>query len=130
MHIALAVLVAIVTMYAGAELSPWLFVPGAVLFVLLVMAATDLIEYIAIQRALRGVENDQRFTDLTQEADRMLAEGMAEEAEEAYMQASEHREEPAVVIAQYMHMAKRCREMGDYQEAKKWLTRAKQLTRA
>ena len=105
MHIALAVLVAIVTLYAGATLSPWLFVPGAVLFVLLVVAATDLIEYIAIQRALHAVENDQRFTDLTQEADRMLAEGMAEEAEAAYMQASEHREEPSVVIAQYMHMA-------------------------
>lgn len=128
-YVALAMLVAIVTIYGGISLSPWLFVPGAILVLLLVVSATDLIEYIAIQRALRAVESDQQYAQFTEEADRMLAEDMPEEAEEAYLKAAEHRDDKTVVIARYMHLAKRCREMGDYKEAKKWLNRAKQVTR-
>ena len=129
-HITLAVLVAVVTVYAGAKLSPWLYVPGAVLVALLVISATDLIEYLAIQRALRAVESDQRFAELSEEADRMLAEDLPEEAEEAYLLAGEQRDERPVVIARYIHLARRCREMSDYKGARKWLTRAKQVTRA
>ncbi len=128
-HVVLAVLVAVVTIYAGAALSPWLFVPGTVLFLLLVIAATDMIEYIAIQRALHATESDERFQELSEEADRMLTQDMPEEAEEAYLQAAEHRDEKTVVIARYMHLAKRSREMGEYKEAKKWLARAKRMTR-
>jgi tetratricopeptide (TPR) repeat protein len=129
-HVVLALLVAIVTIYAGRALSPWLCVPGAVLFVLLAMSATDLIEHIAIQRALRELSRDERFAELAEEADRLLAQDMPEEAEEAYLEALEHRDEKPVVIGRYMHMARRSREMGDYQEARKWLTRAKSVTRA
>ncbi len=125
----LALLVAMVTIYAGWALSPWLYVPGAALFVLLVIGATDLIEHIAIQRALRELRRDERFAELAEEADRFLAEDMPEEAEEAYLEALEHRDEKTVVIGRYMHMARRSREMGDYREGRKWLTRAKSVTR-
>lgn len=129
-HVVLALLVVVVTVYAGWALSPWLYVPGMVLCALLVIGATDLIEHIAIRRALRELRRDERFAELAEEADRLLAEDMPEEAEEAYLEALEHRDEKTVVIGRYMHMARRSRELGDYREARKWLTRAKSATRA
>ncbi|MCE5237213.1 hypothetical protein LLH23_01820 [bacterium] len=129
-HVVLALAVAIVTLYAGRALSPWLYVPGLVLFALLAMSATDLIETIAIQRAWRELKRHERFAELLADADRLLAEDMPEEAEEAYLAASELRDDPAVVIVRYMQMANRSREMGDYKEAGKWLERAKRMTRS
>jgi len=128
-HVVLAAAVGVVTLYGGSQLSGWLYVPGSVLFVLLVIAASDLIEHIAIQRALRELRSDERFTELAREADELLARDMPEQAEESYLAALEHRDDKAVVIGRYMHMAGRSREMGDYQEARKWLTRAKAMTR-
>jgi hypothetical protein len=126
----LAVTVGVLTLYAGRVLSPWLYVPGLVLFVLLVIAATDLIEYIAIHRAVRETQRDQRFAELLAEADRLLAEDLPRDAEETYLQASELKDDRAVVIVRYMQMARRSRELKDYQEAHKWLERAKRMTRA
>ena len=127
-HVALAMVVGVITLYAGKTLRPWLYVPGLVLFALLIMAATDLIENIAIHRAMRSVHADERFAQLSEDADRLLATDMPQEAEEAYLQASEHRDDRVVVIARYMQMATRSRETGDYKGAKKWLARAKQMT--
>ena len=129
-HVVLAVAVGIITLYGGSQLSGWLYVPGTVLFLLLVMAASDLIEHIAIQRALRELRSDERFAELAAEADQLLDRDMPEQAEEAYLAALEHRDDKTVVIGRYMHMAGRSRELGDYKEARKWLTRAKAMTRA
>ena len=129
-HVVLALAVAIVTLYAGKTLSPWLYVPGTVLFALLAMSATDLIETIAIQRAWRELKRDESFQGLLAEADRLLAEDMPEEAEEAYLAASELRDDRSVVIVRYMQMANRARELGDNKEAGKWLERAKRMTRS
>ena len=128
-HLLLAMAVAVVTLYAGQVLTPWLYVPGAILFVLLALSATDLIEYIALHRAWRELKREERFAELVAEADRLLAEDMPEEAEEAYLAASELRDDRSVVIVRYMQMSKRSREMGQYREARKWLDRAKQMTR-
>ncbi|MBM3473716.1 MAG: hypothetical protein FJX75_10650 [Armatimonadetes bacterium] len=128
-HVVLAAAVGIVTLYGGSQLSGWLYVPGTVLFLLLVIAASDLIEHMAIQRALRKLRSDERFAQLAAEADQLLDRDMPEEAEEAYLEALEHRDDRAVVIGRYMHMARRSREMGDYKEARRWLTRAKAMTR-
>jgi hypothetical protein len=129
-HVVLALAVAIVTLYAGKTLSPWLYVPGTVLFALLAMSATDLIETIALQRAWRELKRDERFQELLAEADRLMAEAMPEEAEEAYLAASELRDDRSVVIVRYMQMANRARELGDSKEAGKWLDRAKRMTRS
>ena len=127
-HVILAVAVGVMTVYAGNTLSGWLYVPGAVLFALLVASSTDLLENIAIHRALRSIQSDERFAELSGEADRLLASGMAEEAEEAYLAASEHRDDGASVIARYMQMARRSHELGDHKGARKWLARAKDMT--
>lgn len=129
-HVVLALAVAIVTIYAGNTLSAWLYVPGTILFALLAMSATDLIETIAIQRAWRELKRDESFNGLLVEADRLLAEDMPEEAEEAYLAASELRDDRSVVIVRYMRMANRARELGDDKEAGKWLERAKRMTRS
>ena len=129
-HVVLALAVAIVTIYAGNTLSAWRYVPGTILFALLAMSATDLIETIAIQRAWRELKRDESFNGLLVEADRLLAEDMPEEAEEAYLAASELRDDRSVVIVRYMRMANRARELGDDKEAGKWLERAKRMTRS
>jgi hypothetical protein len=128
-HLLLALAVGLATIYGSLSLSAWLLVPGAVLVLLLIVSATDLIEYLAIHHALRQTEADARFAELVGEADRLVDEGMPEEAEEAYMEAAEHRWDRATVIAQYMQLARRCRETRDYAGARKWLSRAKRLTR-
>jgi hypothetical protein len=129
MQMILAIAVAVVTLYAGGALSPWLYVPGTILFVLLVISATDLFEYLAIQRACRELQRDERFQQLSDEADRLLAEDLPEAAEEAYLAASDLRDDKSVVIVRYTQLARHAREAGDYKEARKWLERAKQVTR-
>jgi hypothetical protein len=127
-HLILAIAVAVVTFYAAGALSGWLLVPGIVLLALLLISLTDLLETIAIHRALRSIRDDERFAELSADADRLLASGMAEEAEEAYLAAAEHRDDRAAVIARYMQMAHRSRELGDNKGARKWLDRAKATT--
>jgi hypothetical protein len=125
----LAVAVAVVTIYAARQLSPWLLAPGAVLFILLVISSTDLIERIAIQRAVRELQRDEGYQRLSEEADQLLAQDTPEEAKATYLAASELRDDRATVIARYVQMARRARGDGEYKEARKWLERAKQATR-
>ena len=127
-HVALAVAVAAVTLYAGHALSAWLYLPGAIILALLVAGATDLFETLAIRRALRSVQSDERFAQLSEDADRLLAQGLPEAAEIAYLRASEHRDDRAEVIVRYMQLATRSRGAGDYKGAKRWLERAKRMT--